>query len=400
MDIAALMVIYILSQFYRSFLAVLAPALTTELGVTAAELSHAAGAWYLAFSLAQLPTGVLLDRFGPRRLVAGFLILFCAAGSLVFAQAETAGGLTAGVALLGVGCAPILMSGMFLFARRYPPARFATLSGVMIGVGGLGNILGAAPFAFAVEAFGWRSMMTALAVAALVAGLAALALLRDPPPLAEAPRGGEGGFRGFLELLRRPALLAMLPLALTSYAVAGGIRGLWAGPYMHDIHGFDAAGIGVATLCIAVAMMSGNFVYAPLDRIFGTRKPMIAMATFVVLLCMIGLAWGGPGAWTAVALMTASGFFGATYAVLIAHWRSFVPMRLTGRGVTLINVTGMMGTSLGQFATGALSEAPLAAGDFATGYQRVFIWYGATIAAGLAVYVLFARDARPDQVAD
>ena len=98
--------------------------------------------------------------------------------------------------------------------------------------------------------------------------------------------------------------------------------------------------------------------------------------------------------------MTACGFFGATYAVLIAHWRSFVPLRLTGRGVTLINVTGMMGTALGQFATGAISDAPLAAGDFAAGYERVFLWYAVTLLIGLTVYALFARDARPDQVAE
>ncbi|WP_339946998.1 MFS transporter [uncultured Albimonas sp.] len=398
MDIVALMVIYILSQFYRTFLAVLAPALTADLGVTAAELSHAAGSWYLFFSLAQLPTGVLLDRFGPRRVVAAFLCGPAFAGALVFSQAHDAFELTLGVALIGIGCAPILMSGMFLFARRYPPARFATLSGLMIGVGGLGNILGAAPFAFAVEAFGWREMMLFLAATGLMCGAVAFLVLRDPPPLPVEPGAKDAGFRGFLELLRMPLLLAMLPLALTNYAVAGGIRGLWAGPYLADIHGFDAAAIGMATLCIAVAMMSGNFVYAPLDRVFGSRKPLILSANVAGFLCVAWLAFGAPGAWTAVALMTACGFFGATYAVLIAHWRSFVPLRLTGRGVTLINVTGMMGTALGQFATGALADAPLSAGEFATGYERVFLWYAATLLIGLTIYALFARDARPDHV--
>ena len=85
--IAALAVGYVLSQFYRSFMAVLTPALTAELGMTKAQLSVASGAWFIAFSLAQFVIGVSLDRYGPRRTASIMLAIGGAGGALLFSLA-------------------------------------------------------------------------------------------------------------------------------------------------------------------------------------------------------------------------------------------------------------------------------------------------------------------------
>ena len=114
-------------------------------------------------------------------------------------------------------------------------------------------------------------------------------------------------------------------------------------------------------LWMAVAMTFGNFIYGPMDQVLGTRKWMVAGLNGLGCLCVAGLAFAGPGPDAAVALIVALGLFGATYAVLMAHFRSFVPARLIGRGVTLNNVFGMIGAvQLGAMVTlarGATSRA-------------------------------------------
>src|SRR5918995_7130700 len=137
---------YILSQFYRSFLAIVASNLTDELGLGPAELGALSGIWFGAFAFAQFPIGWALDGFGPRRTLAGAM-LAAVAGALLFAAAQGFAGMMAAMALIGIGCAPVLMSSMFVFGRAYPPERFAILSSMILGVGALGLLAAATPLA-------------------------------------------------------------------------------------------------------------------------------------------------------------------------------------------------------------------------------------------------------------
>lgn len=391
-DIVILFVAYLLSQFYRAFLAVLSPALIDELGATPADLTLAVGAWFGAFSLTQFPVGVALDRVGPRRTLGLAFLVGGAGGALLFASAQSVATLIASMALIGAGCAPMLTSGMFLFARRFSPARLATLTGLMIGFGSLGNVFAAAPFAWLVEALGWRGAMTAAGVLSAALALVLLATIRDP---ARVEARGPKGLGGFVELLKMPVFWPILPLALANYAVSAGLRGSWVGPYFIDVHGMDALAIGAATTWMALAMVAGNFAYGPLDRWLGTRKWPIFGGNGAGMLACAAL-WLAPwDAFAAMALLAVVGFFGSSYAVLSAHFAAFVPSRLTGRGVTLINVFGIGGVALGQIASGLTFEA---VGGGGPGYHAVFGWYSLSLAAALALY-LFSRDAPPEPVA-
>jgi MFS family permease len=145
--LTALVVGYMLSQFYRAFLAVLSPSLIADLGATKADLSIASGAWFMAFALSQLFVGVWLDRYGPKR-TTGLLLGICGGGgALLFAIATQPWMITLAMVLIGVGCAPILMAAMFIFAHTWPPARLAVLVSSTMGIGSLGNIIGASPLA-------------------------------------------------------------------------------------------------------------------------------------------------------------------------------------------------------------------------------------------------------------
>lgn len=379
--IAALLLAYVLSQFYRAFLAVLTPVLKADLGVSAADLASASGWWFLAFAAMQIPIGEGLDRVGPR-LTSGVLMAIGAGGAVLFSQATGAFQIKLAMALIGIGCSPVLMASYFIFARSFSPAIFGTLAGVTIGVGALGNVASSLPLSAAVEAFGWRPTVLGLAAITGAVALAILVLVRDPPRLATARDGS------LLDLLRIPAIWPILAMMAVCYTPIAGLRGLWVGPYYADVHGADPLEIGQVGLWIGLAMVAGNFAYGPLDRWLGTRKWVIFGGNALTLACLFGLWWfaAAPPA-TATALLIAAGFFGASFPMVIAHGRALFPPQLMGRGVTLLNLFGIAPIGIAQIVTGRIHAATEATTPAAP-YEAVFLFFALTTAAGLAVYLL------------
>jgi predicted MFS family arabinose efflux permease len=379
--IAALVCGYLLSQFYRAFLAVLSPVLTAELGVTAADLASASGWWFLAFAAMQIPIGAALDRVGPR-LTAGLLMAVGAMGAVIFARATGALEIKLAMALIGIGCAPVLMASYFIFARQYSPAVFGTLAALTLGIGTLGNVASSLPLSWAVAAFGWRETVLGIAAITGAVALAILLLVRDPEKL-EGARGGS-----LLELLKMPVLWPILVMMMVCYAPIAGLRGLWIGPYFADVHGASQLEIGEISLWVGLAMVAGNFAYGPLDRWLGKRKLVVILGNGATLACLFGLWWfaAAPPV-VATVLLVAAGFFGATFPIVLAHGRSFVPPHLTGRGVTLLNLFGIAPIGLAQILTGRIhAAAPVT--PVAAPYEAVFLFFAVATAAGLAVYLM------------
>jgi predicted MFS family arabinose efflux permease len=379
--IAALLLAYVFSQFYRAFLAVLSPVLEAELGVTAAELASASGWWFLAFAAMQVPIGESLDRIGPR-LTAGVLMAVGAGGAFLFSQATGAFQIKLAMALIGVGCSPVLMASYFIFARQFSPAVFGTLAGMTIGVGALGNVASSLPLSAAVEAFGWRETVLGLAAITGAVALAILVLVRDPERLGTARNGS------LVDLLRIPAIWPILAMMVVCYTPIAGLRGLWVGPYYADVHGADPLEIGRVGLWIGLAMVVGNFAYGPLDRWLGTRKWVIFGGNALTLVCLLVLWWfAAAPSWVATALLVAAGFFGASFPMVIAHGRAFFPPQLMGRGVTLLNLFGIAPIGIAQILTGRI-HAGTEAVTPAAPYEAVFLFFALVTAVGLAVYLL------------
>jgi predicted MFS family arabinose efflux permease len=382
--IASLVAAYVLSQFYRAFLAVMTPVLADDIGTTAEDLASASGLWFLAFALMQLPVGSALDRVGPRLTTAGLLAVG-AVGAGVFAMAQGPGAINLAMVLIGIGCSPVLMASYYIFARTFSPAVFGTLAGAVIGVGSLGNIASSLPLSAAVQAFGWRP--TVWAVGALTLAIAALiaALVRDPARENGGPKGS------LLDLLKMPALWPVLIMMVACYAPAAGLRGLWVGPYYTDVFGADAGQIGTVTLIMGLAMVAGNFAYGPLDRLLKTRKWLVFGGNAMVLVCLVGL-WTMPqaGGWTTALLLSGVGFFGASFPMVIAHGRAFFPTHLVGRGVTLLNLFGIGAAGIMQVVTGRL-HAATATSPATAPYAALFAFFAGLVLVGLIIYA-FSRD--------
>ncbi len=378
---------YVLSQFYRAFLPVLTPALEAELGATPEGLGRASGLWFLAFAAMQIPVGWALDHLGPRRTTA-VLLSVAGAGAGVFALATVPGHILWAMALMGIGCSAVLMASYFIIAQTFPARMFGTLAGVVIGTGSLGNIASSLPMAWASEAFGWRGTMWGLAGLTLAIAALILVVVRDPAK----PDGHAEAKGSLLTLLKIPALWAIFPLMFVNYAPAAGLRGAWTGPYLGDVFGLDAGGIGKVTLAMGFAMILGNFAYGPLDRVFGTRKWVILTGNLASATAVFGLFFfPASGVLTSTLLVAAAGFFGASFPLIMAHARAYFPAHLTGRGVTLINLLGIAGVGLFQFASGWVYEGAAVAGDPVAGYRAVFLFFAVPVLIGGFVY-LFSRD--------
>lgn len=378
---------YVFSQFYRAFLPVLTPALEADLGATPELLGRASGLWFLAFALMQLPVGWALDHLGPRR-VAAALLAVAGVGAAVFALATAPAHILWAMVLMGIGCSAVLMASYFIIAQSFPAKMFGTLAGMVLGIGSLGNIAGSLPLAWASEVVGWRATMAGLAGLTVAVAVLIVVVVRDPPK-APHPEGAKGSL---LTILKIPALWLIFPLMFVNYAPAAGLRGAWTGPFLGDVYGLDAGGIGMVTLAMGLAMIFGNLSYGPLDRVLGTRKWAILGGNVIALAAIVTL-WAVPmaGIVAVTVLVSAAGFFGAAFPLIMAHARAWFPPHLTGRGVTFMNLLGISGVGLFQFASAWVYEGAAVAGDPVVGYRAVFGFFAVPLMVGLFVY-LFSRD--------
>ena len=384
-DLILLCFAYVLSQFFRAFLAVLTQVLNTDIGATPEDLAFASGVWFLVFAAMQIPVGASLDNIGPRLTSSVLLFIGGGGGALLFAYATTPVHITIAMGLIGIGCSPVLMASYYIFARSYPVAQFATLAALMLGFGSVGNLVASYPTAWAAEAIGWRMTLVALAVFSASTAIGLGVMVKDPPKAESTEKGS------VLDLLKMPALWLLFPLMLVNYIPAAGIRGLWIGPYLGDVFGVFTGGIGTASLVMGIAMIAGTLAYGPADRIFGTRKWVVVAGNALVALACFALAWWiDTGPVLSIAIMAMIGFCGASFPVIIAHARSFFPPHLTGRGVTLLNLFGIGGVGVMQAASGKLHRQ-MAETSPVLAYQTLFVLFGALSLVGVLVY-LFSQD--------
>lgn len=381
---------YTLSQFFRAFLAVIAPELSAELRLSAADLGAMSAIWFWTFAVSQFAVGWALDRFGPRQTIS-LMMLAAAAGAVALAQATNLTFCLLGMALIGFGCSPIYMGSLYLFGRAYPADRFAFLSSILLGLGSAGNLLGATPLAWASDAFGWRSTFLAIAGLTVLSALLVRWLLTDPP---KADGGRSSSFlAGIGEIVTIRALWPLLPITLTSYAVILAERGLWVGPYLAEVHGLDPVARGNVVLLMAAAMSVGALLFGLLDRVVASRKLIVAASTGLTAAAFAILALVPTGAvvWSS-ALLGAIGAIGMSYAVLMAHARAFFPDHVLGRGITTMNFVFFSGAGILQAVSGSWLAELHAAGHTAEAiYGLLHGAFAALLIASLAVY-LFSRE--------
>ncbi len=354
---------FFLSQLYRTTNAVLSPWLIADLGLDTEDLGHLAAAFFYTFALSQIPLTLWLDRIGARRMMAACSLLGLA-GAIAFSLARGFGEGLAGRLLLGVGMACNLMGPLKLLSTWFPPAAFATVSGLLYAAGTLGNVAAATPLVLLVEHLGWRSALQAIALFHLVALLALLwAVPADRPGRAE---GGPAGVSALFRLLRSRDYWIISGSTFVRYGTHAALQTLWAGPFLMEALGFRPREAGHVLLALNAGLIAGAPLWGLLaDRVFGTPKWVVACGLMCLAAAGGSLRTLDPGACAvqAAALFFAYGLCSSAGWQVYSHVKGLFPREMAGAAMSGVNCFTMLGPAvflqgLGLFLQGLYPEDP------------------------------------------
>ena len=325
---------FMLSQFLRSAPAVIAPNLRSELDLSAAELSGLPAAMFLGSALMQLPVGVLLDRFGPRRTIAGFLLI-SAAGTLGISAAQNAVVLAAALFVAGCGIAPVYMGLIVLLSRWVPRDRLAAAGSIAVAVSGTGLLLSSTPFGWASAAIGWRDTLGFVGLGAAALSVIVFLVARDRPPGAVAaepvPESLVQTIRGLVRILADRRLYGLAAVASVSVGSFLSTRALWTGPYLNDVFGLDLIGRGNVILALSAAWLVSALFFGPLDRLFDTRRGIVSAGAIAMAAAFALLTVNNSNSVVIVtALFVFLGLSSSYTALIFAHTRALFPTPIPG----------------------------------------------------------------------
>ena len=368
---------YVISYGLRTVNAAIAPTLTQEFGLNAADLGLLTAAYFLSFALTQLPLGGLLDRYRPRRVEAA-LLLSCAAGCVVFASATSSLGLMVGRALIGIGVAACLMAALRTFGTWLHAEKLPSTNGMMLAIGNAGAILSTAPVLWLLNIITWTQLFYSVAV--LTCLVAAWLAFATPDVNAFEPVSTDthAAVPGWSSVLRSPLFWAAVPLPCLTNAVGLAVQGLWAGPWLIDVAQIKPAEIGGYLLLISAGMLAANLV---LGVVMGRLMQRgVSPVVFCVACCCVALVGQMPFllSWNSAPLAVMIGF-GITHVagnLIFAALVSKFDRSVQGRLSTLTNflMFGLgfvlqwgIGVAVNQFPT-------TTAGRYeAAGYERAFL---------------------------
>lgn len=342
---------YYLSYLLRTVNAVISPRLTDELGLSAASLGLLTSAYFLAFGAAQIPVGIALDRFGPRRVEAALLLL-AALGSALFAMADSLGALAGARAMVGLGVSACLMAALKGFTLWYPPERQSSMIGFIMASGSLGALTASVPLAAVLPVLGWRGAFWIIAAVSLFAAVLALRALPDSPA-ARSEASLAAALRVVAGIFVAPAFLRH---AAASVFFVGGfmaLQSLWVVPWVMNVNGFDIA--GAATVLVALNL--GNLAGQLAVGVFGVRLARAGVHPLGLLRAGYGMMlvvqalilWSDLPVlplWTAFGLLTA-----ANSQIYLSAARAFPPA-LFGRVSTALNLMAFAGAFCVQWGFG------------------------------------------------
>jgi len=346
---------YCLSFLFRTVNAVIAEELTRDLGLGAASLGVLTSAYFISFAAFQLPLGILLDRYGPRRVEAA-LLLVAAAGALLFGLGDSLTALAAGRALIGLGVSACLMGAFTANVQWWPRDRLPLVNGLTMAFGGLGAVLATTPVAALLPSTGWRGLF--LGLAAITLATAALLFLTVPERRDGAHPAATLGTlaRGTAEVFASRAFWRMIPACMLVQGTMMAYIGLWIAGWLRDVAGLDRAAMAEvlqwAAAALGVGYLGTGAVVSLLEHRLGVPARVTAFTAMGISLAILGLlafqAVEWPGLWAIYPL------FATAAATLYAILSRDFPAERAGRVNTAVNVMSFISAFVLQAGIGAV----------------------------------------------
>jgi len=289
------------AMFFYAFFQRVAPSimidqLMRDLKVSGAALGNLSAFYFYAYASLQIPVGLLMDRYGPRRLLS-FGASVCAAGTAIFALATALGPAYLGRLLVGIGASFGFVGALKLATTWLPASRFALASGLLMMAGMAGGILGQAPLAAVVEWTGWRQALLGSAAAGLLLAIGTWVMVRDHPPgVAEHSTriGGRELLRGLATVFRTRQnwLIALTCASMTAPLLA--FAGLWGVAWLMQVHGMSRPDAALTASLLLLGWAFGSPIVGGLSDRLGRRKPPLMAAMIMGAGCLAFLIYA-PG---------------------------------------------------------------------------------------------------------
>lgn len=366
---------YVLSFFHRFAPAAISGDLQQTFHASGAELGGLAATYFYVYMIMQIPTGILADTLGPRRVVAiGGLI--AGIGSVMFGMADSLAAASVGRVLVGLGVSVTFISLLKLNASWFHDRHFATMTGATILVGNVGSLLAAAPLAWALGFVSWRTVFVAVGTLSLILAALDWWLVRNKPSDAGLPSmreldGKEAHplhtghwYDGLLIVLGNratwPGLWVNMGIAGSLFAFAG----LWAVPFLRDVYGMDRAAATDHTTLLLAGFATGAFFIGTLSDRMGKRKPLMIAGALIYSLCWLPLLFGmNLASGLSYALFLLMGLCAPSFTLSWSCAKEVNPHALSGMATSVVNIGAFLGTAIMQPLVGwAIDRAHLDAG--------------------------------------
>jgi sugar phosphate permease len=375
---------YFLSYLYRTANAVVGPVLSGELSLGAADLGLLTSTYFIAFGAAQLPLGILLDRFGARRIEA-LLLLFAAGGATIFGLSGDIGTLAIGRGLIGLGVSACLMAALKFFAQCFPIERQASLTGWIMTSGTLGALIASAPLDAVLHVTTWRAVFFGLA--ATTAGVA-LWVWRSVPetPQAARPQSFAQLAGGLGKILVRRHFWRFASIAFAQVGGFMAVQSLWSSAWLMQVNGYPRSVAASHLTVMNAAMAISYFLIGLLSTRLARRgvKTVHLLGGGLTLALLSLLAIITQASEHHYLLWAAYGFFSSAGTLNYAATSVDFPVELSGRVNTLLNLLSFIGAFMLQWGMGLLIDALGAAGhSAATAHTGAFVLLFALQAASL-----------------
>lgn len=331
---------YFVSYVFRGVNLGFAPLITHDLGLSAADLGLLTSLYFIGFAVAQIPVGVLLDHFGPRRVTAGMLI-FAAAGIWVFGASRGLAGLMIGRLLIGIGVSVCLSAAFKASAQHFPLARLPLVNGFTMAVGGLGGVVVGSPLASLLHVATWRQVCVGLGVFTLAV---AAAIVLFAPRKAETDAHHRADivtqFKGTWGILKSGVFWKIASFSVVTQGVFYAMQSLWIRPYLLDVMNLAPAHAAALVSVLGFAMMFGCIGFGSLARGMERRGISVyafcgaGMALFVATQALMVLRVPVPPS----VLLAAYGIFGGTGILSYAVAAEYFPPHMIGRAHTTLTL--------------------------------------------------------------
>jgi MFS family permease len=357
--------LFLLSQFYRVSNAVIAPNLIQDLTLNAETLGILGGAFFYSFALLQIPMGPMLDRIGPRMIMA-FSSWIGALGAFLFAFGTSFQTVLLGRTLIGAGMSPMLVGSFKTFTLRYPPEKFATLVGIISSIGTLGNILAASPLAYLTSTIGWRNTFLIAGVITILLGFLIFWILKGEKIKGEkilsfSENKPEIGIsQSFRIILGSLAFWQFGAVAFFRYGIFVSLQGLWLGPYLIYMKGLSPIQAGHILIMLAIGVTLGGPIGGYLsDRIFRSRKgvTLAGLGLYTIsLFPLIGILEINHPIWFGI-IFFFIGFFCGFGMLIYSHAKDLFPTSISGTVMTYVNFFTMAGAAVFMPVLGKIIES-------------------------------------------